>query len=229
MCSEASSTSEDNLNASQAMTTTLQNDYKTAFANNQSILGGLTTTLNNAVAKPQGFTSPQMAALRTGAMDTTTGQFNAAKANAAAVAARSGGDTASGVTGQVQGQLAGEEAATESGQQNDITKANAELQQQNYWKGISGLSQVASQYNPTGYASAGVASTDATTGAAKQVQSEQEQDWQNTFGVVKGIAGLASAAAGPLAGGIGNIGGADSSFGEKVGQFFSGAAGGGNG
>jgi hypothetical protein len=59
------------------------------------------------------------------------------------------------------------------------------------------------------------------------VQSEQEQSWQNTFGVVKGIAGLASAVAGPVAGGIGNLdstGG--STFGEQIGNFFTGAGGG---
>ena len=225
MCSDASGNATSNADASQAMTSTLQNDYKTAFANNQSILGNLTTSLNQAVAKPQGFTSPQMAALRTGAMDTTTSQFNAAKANAGAVAARYGGDVASGVTGQIEGGLAGEEAATESGQQNQITEANANLQQQNYWKGIQGLSTVASQYNPTGYAGASTSSTNATTGADAQVLAEQQAGWQNTMGVIKGVAGLASAAAGPIAGGIGNLDTAGtSSFGEQLGNFFSGAA-----
>jgi len=223
MCSDPNSTEQANFESSASMTQALQADFGKAFASNQAILGNLTTALNMAVARPQGFTSGQMAALRTGALDTTTQQFNAAKSAAGAAAARYGGDVASGVTGQIMGGLGGEEAAVESNQQNDITKANAELQQQNYWRGIQGLSTVASEYNPTGYAGAATSATNATTNAANAVQSEQEQGWQNTFGVVKGIAGLASAAAGPIAGGFGNLdttGG--STFGEQVGNFFSG-------
>jgi hypothetical protein len=154
-----------------------------------------------------GFTSAQQAALRTGAMDTTSQQFGAAKADAGAAAARYGGDVASGVTGQIEGSLAGQEAETESGEQNKITEANAELQQSNYWKGIQGLSNVASEYNPTGYAGAATSAENATTNAANAVQSESEQSWQNTFGVISGISGLASAAAGmpmPSGGGGGS-------------------------
>jgi hypothetical protein len=206
MCSDPNATEEANFQASATMAQTLQADFGSAFAHNQAILGNLTTALNQAVAKPMGFTSAQQAALRTGAMDTTTQQFNAAKSAAGAAAARYGGDVASGVTGQIEGSLAGQEAETESGQQNQITEANAELQQQNYWKGIQGLSNVASEYNPTGYAGATTSAENATTGAANAVQSESEQSWQNTFGVISGISGLASAAAGMPTGGAGGVG-----------------------
>ncbi len=206
MCSDPNATEEANFQASADMTNTLQADYKTAFANNQSILGNLTTTLNNAVAKPQGFTSPQMAALRTGAMDTVSSQFGSAKAAAGAAAARYGGDVASGVQGGVMGNLAGEEAGVESNQQNQITGADAELKQANYWKGISGLQNVAAQYNPTGFAGAATSSSAATTGAANAVSAEKQQSWNNAFGVVGGIAGLATAAAGmPMPKGGGGV------------------------
>lgn len=221
MCSEANSTEESNFKASQAFTTTLQNDYSQAFKNNQAILGNLTTTLNNAIAKPQGFTSQEQAALRTGAMDTTTQQFAGAKVAAGAAAARYGGDVASGVTGQIMGGIAGEQAATNSQEQNQISVQNAELQRQNYWQGIQGLTNVGAAYNPTSYAGTAVSSSNATTNAAGQVLSEQQAGWQNAMGIVKGVAGLASAAAGPIAGGIGNMS-SDSNFGENVGNFFTG-------
>lgn len=205
MCSDPNATEEQNLNSTAAMTQTLQNDYSSAFANNQKILGNLTTTLNQAVAKPQGFTSGQMAALRTGAMDTTTGAYNQAKVNAGAAAARYGGDVASGVTGQIMGDIGAAEAGTESQQQNQITEANAELQQQNYWKAISGLSNVAAEYNPTSYANAATSSSGATTSAAAQTLAEQQAGWQDTFGVISGVAGLAGAVAGiPGLGGSGS-------------------------
>jgi hypothetical protein len=225
MCSEPNATEEANFQASQAMTQTLQSDYNQAFAQNQNILGSLTTALNQQIAKPQGFTSGQMAALRTGAMDTTTQQFNAAKANAGAAAARYGGDVASGVTGQVIAGVGAAEAGALSQEQNQITEQNAELQQQNYWRGISGLQNTAAQYNPTGYAGAGVASSNATTNAAGQVLAEQQAGWENTMGVIKGIGGLASAAAPLVGAGLNNLDTTgSSSFGEQVGNFFSGMA-----
>jgi hypothetical protein len=212
MCSSANPTEEDNLNSTAAMTSTLGNDFNQSFAQNQATLGNLTSALQQSIAKPQGFTSGQMAGLRTGAMDTNTQQFDAAKANAGAAAARYGGDVASGVTGQIEGGLAGEEAANESGEQNEITQANAQQQQANYWKGIQGLSNVAALQNPTGYANAATGSSNATTGAANAVTSEQQQGWQDTMGVISGIAGLGSAGAKAFTG----FGGGSGSGGSSI-------------
>ena len=195
MCSDANSTEIANQQASEAMTQTLQQDYAQTFSQNQKILGNLTTTLNNAIAKPQGFTSQQMAGLRTGATDTTTQQYNNAKVAAGASAARYGGDVASGVTGQIMGQVDAAEAGQQAHEQNTITQEDASLKQDNYWKGIQSLNGVAAAYNPNGYASNSIGSTNATTSASQEIQSEENAGWQHAAGIVSGIGGLASSAA----------------------------------
>lgn len=195
-CSDPSSDSVANEKSSLAMTQTLQKDFGTAFSEQQSVLGSLQGELQNAVAKPTGYTPQMMAALRTGAVDTTNLEFNQAKASAASGAARYGGDVASGVTAQTVGGVAALEAETQSQEQNQITVANAQQQQQNYWRGIQGLTNVGAAYNPNAVASNAVGSSEATTKAAAQVQSEEQQGWQDAFGVVSGISGLVAAGTG---------------------------------
>ncbi len=194
-CSSADPGTEENAASSLALTQALQADFGTTFAQNQSILGGLTSTLKNAIAKPQGFSPTEMAALKTQAMDTTAQQFAGAKAGAAAGAARYGGDVASGVTAQTIGAVAGLEAETTSSQLGKINIASAEEQRANYWKGIQGLTQVGAAYNPTGYAGAAIGASEATTKAEAEKLAEKQSSWSNDFGVVKGIAGLGLAAA----------------------------------
>lgn len=212
MCSSANPT-EQALQQSQAQfTNTLQSAFTTAFAANQSILGNLTTTLTKAIANPQGYTAPEMAALRTNATDTVATQTaNADSAAAAYGASHGGADLGSGVQAQIQGQVQAQGMQADSQAQNQITIANAQQQQTNYWNAINGLTQVGAAYNPTGIASAETNSANATTSASQAVSAEQEQSWQNAFGVVKGVAGLAGAA---LTGGASSvIGGAMSGFG----------------
>ena len=204
MCSDPNSTEANNLMTTGQMTTMLQKDYQSTFANNQQILGNLTTTLNNAIAKPQGFTSGQMSAMRTGAMDTTANQFSAAKSAAGAAAARYGGGVASGVTGQLMGGIAAQEAGQESQEQNQITQADAQQKQANYWQGIAGLQGVASAYNPTGYANAATSSSDATTAAAKEVSAEKQQGMDNAMSMVKMAGGMTT---GGLSTGLSALGG----------------------
>jgi hypothetical protein len=203
-CSAANPTEEANLKSQMEMTSMLKEDYSVTFAKNQAILGNLTTTLNNQIAKPQGYAPDELAAMRTQAMDTTTRQFAGAKAGAAIGAARYGGDVASGVTAQTVGGVAATEAATQASEQSAITQSNAALKRQNYWKGIQGLQDVASGYSPTGYAGAEIGSSNATTSAAKEVSAEKEQGFQNAMAMVKAGTSIATGAMGGM--GIGNFG-----------------------
>jgi hypothetical protein len=197
MCSEADPTQEALRDSQAAFTGTMRQAFSTAFANNQAILGNLTNILTKAIANPQGYTPAEMTALRTGVTDTVAQATKNATIAAGNYAATHGGaDLGSGVTAQIEGgiQTGGmEEGARE---QSQITIANAERQQQNYWNAISGLTQVGAAYNPTGYAGAETSSANATTAASQEVSAERQAGWQNAFGVVSGIAGLASAAAG---------------------------------
>jgi len=212
MCSSANPTEVSLQQSQAAFTNTLDSSFKTTFANQQQILGTLSSTLQKAILNPQGFTPAEMTALRTGATDTTAAQTqNAQKAAAAYGASHGGADLGSGVQSQVQGDIATGGAQQLAGEQNQITVANAQQQQSNYWNAIQGLTNVGNAYNPNGYAANANSSANAVTNASNAITSETEQGWQNAFGVVSGVAGLASAAAGiPGLGGGG--GGTPSGF-----------------
>lgn len=223
MCSEADPTEQALRDSQAAFTTTMQSAFSKTFASNQAILGSLTNDLTKVIANPQGYTPAEMTALRTGATDTVAQATKNATIAAGNYAASHGGaDLGSGVTAQIEGGIQTSGMQQTAQEQNQITIANAERQQQNYWNAISGLTQVGAAYNPTGYANAETNSANATTNASNAVTQEQQAGWQNAFGVVSGVAGLASAAAG-VAGGFG--GGAPTSAPTSTGPYGSGAVG----
>lgn len=206
MCSSADPTQEALRDSQAAFTNTLQASFKTAFANNQAILGNLSKILTKAIADPQGYSPAEIAALRTGATDTTARTVaNATKAAGEYSATHGGANLGSGVQAQIEGGIQSGGQQQLSAEQNQITIADAERKQQNYWNAIGGLTQVGAAYNPTGYASVETGSANATSTASQVVDAEKQQGWNNAFGVVNGIAGLATAATGlgGLAGGLG--------------------------
>lgn len=202
MCSTADPTQVALRDSQKAFTDTLQSSFKTTFAANQAILGNLTSILTKAIASPQGYSPAELTALRTTATDTVAQQTsNATRAASEYSATHGGADLGSGVNAQIQGQIQAEGMKTLSTEQNQISIANAERQQQNYWQAISGLQQVGAQYNPTSYAAQETSSANATTAASHEVAAEKQQSWNNAFGVIKGITGLAAVAAAPFTGG----------------------------
>lgn len=197
MCSEADQSEVALRDAELSFTKTLQASFATTFANQQQILGTLSTALQKQIANPQGFTPAEMSALRTGATDTAAvTTANAQKAAAAYSASHGGADLGSGVQSEIQGEIATGGSTQLSQNQNQITVANAQQQQQNYWNAIGGLTQVGAAYDPTGYANASTGAAGATTAASNAISAEQQQGWQNAFGLVSGAAGLATAGAG---------------------------------
>lgn len=197
MCSSADPTQQALRDSQAAFTNTLQSSFKTSFAANQSILANLSSTLTQAIAHPQGYTPQEMAALRTGVTDSVaTGTANATRAAGAYNASHGGADLGSGVAAQIEGGIQATGMQAESAGQSQVSIANAEAQRANYWNAINGLTQVGAAYNPAGYAGAEIGSSKATTDASAAVTAEQQNSWQNAFGVVKGVSGLVTAAAG---------------------------------
>lgn len=195
MCSSANPTEEALQQSQAAFTNTLQSSFSTAFAANQAILGTLSASLKAAIANPQGFSPAALAAARTNSTDTVAQQTQAAQVAANSyLSAHGGADLGSGVGAQITGQVQGQGMQEQSTTQNAITLANEQQRQQNYWNAISGLTQVGQAYNPTGYAAAETGSANATTNASNAVSAEQQQSWNNAFGIVKGVAGLGMAA-----------------------------------
>jgi hypothetical protein len=197
VCSEANPTEEALQQSDAAFTNTLQTSFQQAFGAQSNILAGLTKQLQATAANPSGFSPAMLTAMRTQATTGTAQQTQAAQQAANAyIAAHGGADLGSGVGAQITGQVQSAGLQAQTGAQTNIGIANAQQQQTNYWNAIGGLGQVANAYNPTGFANAATNASNATTNASNAIQSEQQQSWQNAFGVVQGVAGLASAAAG---------------------------------
>lgn len=197
LCCSSGDSGDASLEATQdAMTTTLNNAFSQSFSANQSILKNLTAQLNSVVANPQGFSPSTLASMRTSASDTTARQFASSARSAGAFAmSHAGTGTGSGVAAQIGGQVAEGAAAQDSSEQNQISIQNGLLQNQNYWNGINGLSGVAAQYNPTGYANSGANIANSATSASSALLASQQAGWQDVGGVISGVAGLGEAAA----------------------------------
>ena len=155
----------------------------------------LTDTLNN----PKGFSPEQMAILKTSASDTIARQTNMAKIGAgAAIAQHGGADLGSGVSAQVLGSIEGEGMQSQSQADTGINLASEAQKNQNYWNSVKGLTDVAAAENPTGYASAANQSADATANLSHAVLASQQAGWQNTMGIISGVAGLGTGVVGGL-------------------------------
>lgn len=159
------STAKQGEQSQLAFSQQLQQAFQAQFGQNRSVLNFLNGKLTAAINNPQGMSPEALAAARTNAAQTTAEDYaHAQQAVNGQIAARGGSTLPSGVAAQIQGQLA-QGAANENTQgQNQITLANEQMRQQNYWNAVSGLSGVAQGYNPNGYA--GEANSGASTVAS---------------------------------------------------------------
>lgn len=209
MCSSGDSTLKSSETSQAAFMKTLQASFGTAFGKNQAILDSLTKTLTDAIANPKGFDPRTLAMMKTGAADSVARQTNAAQVSAGNYGASHGGaDLGSGVQSQIQGSIAGTGAAEGARESSNIDIASGQLQNENYWRAISGLTGVANAENPSAYASDANSAANSTASLGSAFLASKQADWNNTFGVIKGVAGLTSAAAGlPSFGGSSGGGG----------------------
>jgi hypothetical protein len=197
MCSSGDSTVKSTETAQAAFTKTLSDSFGTAFANKQDILGKLTAKLTDQINNPQGFDPKTLALMKTNASDTVARGTNAAQVGANAYLATHGGaELGSGVAAQIKGGIGAAGAEEGAREASGIDIQSGLLQNDNYWKAISGLTNVANSENPEGLANAEVGSANATADLSRAYLASKQADWQNAFGVVKGIAGLGMAAAG---------------------------------
>ena len=92
MCCSGDSTAKQTETAQAAFTSTLTNAFKSTFANQQEILGSLTSKLTDMLNNPHGFDPKTLALMKTGASDTVARQTAAAQTAANAYLATSDSD-----------------------------------------------------------------------------------------------------------------------------------------
>jgi hypothetical protein len=214
MCSSGGKVgqTDEALQKSQAaMTNTLNNDYATSFAEQQSVLANVNAKLNYETANPMGYTPQQLATATTAINENTATAAKQALGSAAAFAATHGGaDIGGGAVGEMAGQIGSAAAQSKAQQLAQLSNQNQAMKQENFWKGLSGLSGVGSEYGQaSGTAISGAGSAaNSSVGAGSGALAAQQAGWQDIGGVISGIGGLVGAGASMVSANPGGIFGA---------------------
>jgi hypothetical protein len=202
MCSSGGSVgaTDEALQKSQAaMTNTLNADYATTFAEQQSVLANLTAKMNYEAANPMGYTPQQLSTATTAINENTATAARQAISAAGAYAASHGGaDVGNGAVGEIAGQIGSAAAQSKAQQLAQLSNQNQAMKQGNFWNAISGLNSVGSELGGAGGTAIGGAgrSADSSVNAGSGALAAQQATWQDIGGVISGIAGLGSAGAG---------------------------------
>lgn len=213
LCKGASGEQKDLQQQQADFSKQLMGMYQQQFGNQQAVFNAIKSVYDpilKAGASQYGFSSAEDAALRTQASEGTAQSYQQASSAAAERAAASGGGNTllpSGVQAQVQGQLAGAAAESESGKQLDITRAGYDVGRQQFNQATNVEMGVAAGYNPLGYAGAAQSSSSAAFNEATKIQemNQAASPWGTIGGLIGGAAG---SFLGPMGASIGkNIGG----------------------
>lgn len=156
MCSSGSGTTQDAQRSENSFSKELQADFTSQFGANTRLTSLINGQMWNQInAGGRGYAPAALAAMRAQAADQISGQFQHAQQALQAHEAQTGGnDLPSGVNAQLDAGLYAKEAAAQAAAGNDITLANENQRQQNYWRAIGTLSGNNAARNPLGYASA---------------------------------------------------------------------------
>jgi hypothetical protein len=203
MCSsggEISQSDEALQKAQTAMTNTLNQDYSTTFAEQQSVLNNQMARLNAIAANPMGYTTAQLHNATTNINENTASAAKNAVGAAAAYAASHGGsagDVGGGPESQAVGQAVSGAAQSKAAQLSALSQQNEGLKQQNFWNAIGGLNSVGSELGGAGGTAIGGAGNAAgsAVGAGSGALAAQQAGWQDVAGVIGGIASLGTAGA----------------------------------
>jgi hypothetical protein len=201
MCSSGGSVAanDEQLQAAQtAETNTLNKDYSTTFAEQQSLLASQQARLSAIAANPMGYTTAQLHNATTNINENTATAAKQALGAAAAYSAGHGAaDVGSGVAGQLAANITSGAAQSKAAQLSALSQQNEGLKQQNFWNAIGGLNSVGSELGGAGGTAIGGAGSSANSAvsAGSGALAAQQAGWQDLAGVIGGIASLGMAGA----------------------------------
>jgi len=173
----------------------LMDVFQKQYGEQSEVLKFLKGKLEPQLDHPTGYSDSAKAAMRAQAVDTISNQYdNAQKAVQGIQFARGGRDLPSGVDAMQIGALKGAQASDTAGALNTVELNDENLKQSNYWNAMNVLSgNVASQYNPLGYAGQTTSAADATANLGQAYNASKQSQ---LLGALGGIAGGAGAALG---------------------------------
>ncbi|HZS43435.1 MAG TPA: hypothetical protein VFA52_04590 [Candidatus Paceibacterota bacterium] len=207
-----------------SLASSLAANFNENFKNQSDILGKLNamwTPIAAAGPVQTGMGAAELAALTTGATEGVAQEYaKAGQALRTTLAARGGGQEflPSGARESLESSLASAAASEAARQKQAITLQNYNLGRQNWLAATAGLHQLASQYNPLGFAGAAQQGFSSSFDMANKIAQQRSQKQAMLGGLIgSGLMDLATFGAGGLA----NLG-AGETFGEGVGDFFKG-------
>lgn len=158
--------------------------FSAQYGQQKDVLSFLQNKLEPNISNPQGLDQSTKSAMTANAIDTNATNYqNALKGVQANTASRSGATTLpSGVDEQIRGQLAGQEAGTQTAALQNIQTQDAQLKQQNYWNSVNALNGVSAQINPLGYSSSANQGGGTLAGLSSAYSSSQQTGFWNTLG-----------------------------------------------
>lgn len=175
---------------------TLQSAFAQQFGNQTSVLQQLRSAVTGQMS--QGFGAAKLASMRSGATENTAMAVkNAQVANNNAMAVHGASGLPSGVSEQITADTNNAGAMAQDQAQNQITQADADQQQKNFWSGAGALEGIASADNPNGFASSANGSADAV---ANQSKAFTESNQSQLLGALGGAIGGAASAFGSYEG-----------------------------
>jgi hypothetical protein len=159
--------------------------FTSTFGKQSAVLNFLTDKLTAQVNNPTGMSPEQLATLRTENTESAAKSFAAAQTATQSIeAGRGGSSLPSGVSEQLTGENANAAATAKAAGDTNINLADAELKQKNYWNAVSGLDEVSSMENPTGYGSLyNQGSSNVGTLGEEYNQTTQNPLWSTLGGV----------------------------------------------
>src|SRR6185437_6213071 len=210
MCSSGSGTTQDAQRSQDQFSKQLQAAFTAQYGANTRLTSLINGQMWNQVnAGGRGYSPAALAAMRANATDTISGNFQHAQQALQEHEAQTGGQNLpSGVNAQLDAGLYAQEAQQQAAAANNITLANENQRQQNYWNAIGTLSGNNNARNPLGYASA----ANGGAGAEAALSNANTEANQSGFG---------GALSTSLGGGIGReLTGGNSTGSGSAGGFF---------
>jgi hypothetical protein len=197
MCGPSSS--EQSLQSSSAgFSTQLMNNYAKMFSQQQGVLAGLNRSISPIVAagpSQRGFSSAQTSAMQTAAINNAgAANRNAQQAARTFGAGQGGGGTSgltSGITKQIEGAIASQQAGNLGTAENNIEQADWATGNQNYFRALGAQEGVAQMYNPSNSASSAISENNASFGQASKITQENNAMGQDIAGFLTAAAGSA--------------------------------------
>lgn len=163
---------------------TLMGAFQQQYGAQSSIFNFLTSKYTDMIKNPQGFSPAALSAMRGGAVDNLTKQFQNAKQavnGQLSLNGGIGGDVKSGVASQIQGGLAGQQAGATAGALDNIEMANEQQKIDNQRFAEQGLNNVGVEENPTGFASQASSAAGTVGGLGSEYHSTDSGGFGDAF------------------------------------------------